>query len=167
MTTIKKAVQIIEAGDIIKINGLSCEVLTVEASPSGKTAKVFYTFNGEASFIRCGINTFLEVEAPAPVEDKPLKIFPSKPRNNVVMFRSQERVEPEIDKTALSQEYRTMFQIISDEHKEIHDFYLKHIIEMPALVRKSVELAMKEIKAAKEHLQEKHEKEIGYSINKI
>lgn len=170
MTMIKKPVSEIQEDDIIMINDLPCKVLAVELSPTGKTAKVFYAINGDANFLRCSINSKLTI-APEP-EDKPLKIFPEK--NNIVPFRKSfpesrpedlaEQFKKEMPE--LSEFYREMHGIVSKEYQEIHDFYLKHILGMPALVRKSIEIALTETNSAKQHLQEKHLKELGYPMER-
>lgn len=159
MTMIKKTVSEIQEDDIIMVNDLPCKVLAVELSPTGKTAKVFYAINGDANFLRCSINSKLTI---AP-EDKP---------SNVVMFRKSfpesklSDMAPQASNAELSEFYKEMFEIVSREYKEIHDFYLKHILGMPALVRKSIEITLTETNSAKQHLQEKHLKELGFPMER-
>lgn len=164
MTSMKKSVLLLEENEFILVNGLACKVLAIDVTPSGKTAKVFYELNGVADSIRCGTSTFLEVvEERAENINKKVEIVD--PTSNVIsMFDRKEKLQTALE--VLSTDYQEYYNIIQTEYKEVHDFYLKHIITMPAMARKSLELTMEEMKVAKEHILEKHQNDIGSPMPK-
>lgn len=164
----KKNVLLLEENEMILVNGLPCKVLAVDVTSTGKTAKVFYESNGVADSMRCGTNTYVEivekmVEPQIQSKNNIGKIVD--PSNNVVsIFQRKEKVQSALE--TLSKDYQEYYDIIQTEYKQVHDFYLKHILEMPAMARKSLELTMEEMKEAREHLLEKHLTDIGTPMPK-
>jgi hypothetical protein len=118
--------------------------------------------------MRCGTSTFLEVVEDLGGETENLihknVEIPAHSPKVVSMFGRKEKVQSALD--TLSNDYQEYYDIIQTEYKEVHNFYLKHILEMPALARKSLELTMDEMKAAREHLLEKHQTDIGKPMPK-
>lgn len=163
--TNKKSILLLEENEFILVNGLACRVLAIDVTNTGKTAKVFYERNGVAETMRVGTSTFLEVveEIDSKTENTQSEIID--PSSNVVsIFQRKDKLQSALE--LLSKDYQEYFKVVEEEFKLVHEFYLKHILTMPSMVRKSLELTMDEMKQAKEHIQEKHLTDIGTPLPK-